>query len=104
MNDHLLGKSCAERYIIREGVTIHRATGTAKRTVVGPLMNVIVGVSRVYLRVHYPTDVLAGWLAELTWSLPCWLIARWLQRNRHVEPPGEEPSLSNHIHSGSIDG
>ncbi len=44
------------------------------------LATVLVGASRVYLGVHYPTDVLAGWLVGLSWALLCWVVERALDR------------------------
>jgi undecaprenyl-diphosphatase len=50
----------------------------------------LVGSSRVFLGVHYPTDVIAGWLIGMTWALLCWVVERTLERRAGLKQEKEE--------------
>lgn len=73
------------------GVMLSRATSSHRLRVyfigVAVFLSLAVGLSRVYLGVHYATDVLAGWLVAAAWALLCWSVALALQKSGDVEPP-----------------
>ena len=42
----------------------------------------VVGLTRIHLRVHWATDVFAGWCAGLVWALICWVITQRIEQVR----------------------
>ena len=53
-------------------------------------LTLIVGISRVYLGVHYPTDVAAGWMFGFFWASLCWIVAKRFERETGVEEEREK--------------
>ena len=51
------------------------------------LLTLLVGLSRLYMGVHYPSDILAGWCLGSAWALFCSSIAMVLQRRGSVDKP-----------------
>jgi undecaprenyl-diphosphatase len=46
------------------------------------ILTVLIGISRIYLGVHYPTDVLAGWALGTAWAYICWLLVNHFTEGR----------------------
>jgi undecaprenyl-diphosphatase len=55
-----------------------------------------VGASRVYLGVHWPSDVLGGWAVGFAWALVCWTAASWLQDRGVIEREGHVSRFNPH--------
>ncbi|SNY92289.1 undecaprenyl-diphosphatase [Cohaesibacter sp. ES.047] len=57
---------------------------------VAVLLTILVGISRVYMGVHWPTDVAAGWLAGGVWAMICLMVADRLAKRGHMEHEAHE--------------
>ena len=56
------------------------------------LLTFLVGVSRVWLGVHYPTDVLAGWIIGLFWASLCWLAEQHYEVPAGIRDEKQQPA------------
>jgi undecaprenyl-diphosphatase len=50
--------------------------------IVAALLVTAIGVSRVYLGVHWPSDVIAGWSFGTLWALAWWALGAWARLRR----------------------
>jgi undecaprenyl-diphosphatase len=66
-------------------------------------LSFLIGVSRIYMGVHWPTDVMAGWSAGAVWAMVCWTVARILQVRGAVETEIPEPKPSETARLGTAD-
>ena len=60
-----------------------------------------IGLSRIYVQVHYPTDVLAGWTAGIPWLVTCLglhevLARRWPASGEPVLTPQADKTGDTH--------
>jgi undecaprenyl-diphosphatase len=55
-------------------------------TVGGLILILLVGISRLYMGVHYPTDIIAGWAASFVWVLIVFVIVtQFSYKRRNIE-------------------
>jgi undecaprenyl-diphosphatase len=55
------------------------------------LLTLLVGVSRVFLGVHYPSDVVGGWMLGFFWASLCWLVERRYEAVTGVKEERDNP-------------
>ena len=70
-------------YLTLGAVLMHVSSGRLTKfycLAVAMLVTLLTGVTRVCLGVHYPTDVIAGWIVGLLWASICWGAAQMLER------------------------
>jgi undecaprenyl-diphosphatase len=77
--------SAAAIYLMLGAILARSATHDAQRTyviLVAIAVTLIIGFTRIYLGVHYPTDVVAGLFVGAVWASCVWLAAYYLQHRR----------------------
>ncbi len=80
------------------GLTAFAAKSQAERNVIvltALIVSICAGLSRVWLGVHWPSDVLAGWMLGIVWAcLTLWLAKRIARQGGNSKNSGSTSSRS----------
>ena len=69
--------------------------------VLAPLLSIVVGITRVYLAVHWTTDVVAGWMFGAIWVVLCvYIFGRVRASRAPTDPPADPPSGQPRVPAG----
>ncbi|HLW54957.1 MAG TPA: phosphatase PAP2 family protein [Candidatus Angelobacter sp.] len=72
-------------YAVLAGLIVERTQSTLLKIVVGVVAAVLIvaiGLSRIYLGMHYPSDVVAGYVAAAIWVSTLLTLDRWRKRRK----------------------
>ena len=66
-----------------------------KAFVLGAAMTVVllIGLTRIYLGVHWASDVFAGWCAGAAWAMALWLMVYVVQRRQAIRAEGLQDAV-----------
>jgi membrane-associated phospholipid phosphatase len=84
-------------YIVHQ-LSGRRRVGVAAMLLAGAAV-LLIGLSRLYLGVHYPSDVIAGYVVGFAWAVFCALAVEALRFQRHSRPSHPDgPERPDHAH------
>ncbi|WP_421995953.1 phosphatase PAP2 family protein [Roseococcus sp.] len=70
------------------GIILARVAGERHHRVffvaVAVMLTLLIGASRVYLGLHYASDVLAGWSIGAAWATLCWSVLLWTEEHHRA--------------------
>ncbi len=65
-------------------------------------LTLVIGLSRIALAAHYPSDVLAGWSLGVTWSCTSYLLVQMLQKRGVIEKPGNPNGSDDKVKENGV--